>query len=197
MAGPPVSQLNGGNRVKKIKQPFQVFKAYPKVAIPAALVVVLVIGGLVALVLSTGSNATKTATTATQAKKHHKRTKGEEAAKKRHVKRAPIVNGTGTIDVARSVGEYALAQGRGTVKDPTSLAVRVSAAPKQRVTVNYQVSCYRPSGTQFARGQFSTRPPAVHSLPLPIPGADACTVTVGAQLTRNGPGRVKVAVISG
>ena len=121
-----------------------------------------------------------------------------EKAKKRKVKPAPVRSSPGTLDVARSVGTFAVAQGRGRLKNPSSVAVRVSAAPKQKVTVNYQLACYRENGgTKIGKGSYTPRPPDVRNLPLPISGARECTVTVGAQLTSHRPGRIKVAIISG
>ena len=76
--------------------------------------------------------------------------------------------------------------------------MRVSAAPKQKVTVNYQLACYREgTGAKIGKGTYTPRPPDVRSLPLPLSGARECTVTVGAQLTSHRPGRIKVAIISG
>ena len=82
------------------------------------------------------------------------------------------------------------------------MSVRVSAAPKQTVTVTYQLSCYKAinksSVIKVSNGNYRTKPPNVRSLSLPLSGADECTVTVGAQLTKTeGKGRVKVAVLAG
>ena len=50
-----------------------------------------------------------------------------------------MINGSGTLDVARREGRLALAQARGRIKKPSGVNVRVSAAPKQMVTVDYQL----------------------------------------------------------
>ena len=184
-----------------IKNTFRQAKKHPKIAIPAVLVTILLIGVLTALVLAGGDDGGDTQATATQNKGgDDKDDPGVAAAKKRKVKPAPVVTGSGTLDVARREGRLALAQARGRIKTPRSVSVRVSAAPKQMVTVDYQLSCYRADGakstTKVSTGRYRTRPPNSRGLSLPLSGADECTATVGAQLTR-GSGRIKVAVSAG
>jgi len=192
---------------KKVLDPitaqFRQAKKHPKIAIPAVLAIILVIGVLTALVLAGNDDeGDRTATTATEKKKKKKGKddSGVAAAKKRKVKPAPVVNGSGTVDVARRVGRLALAQARGRIKNPSGVNVTVSAAPKQMVTVDYQLSCYKAvhkqTTTKVSSGRYRTRPPSSRGLPLPLSGADVCTATVGAQLTR-GTGRIKVAVSAG
>ncbi|MEA2191033.1 MAG: hypothetical protein QOI73_1154 [Solirubrobacteraceae bacterium] len=184
-----------------IKKQFRNAKKHPKIAIPAVLVTLLLIGGLAALVVAGGGDdGDKSATTATQKKKKGKEDPGIAAAKKRKVKPAPVVNGRGTLDVARREGRLALAQARGRIKNPSGVNVTVSAAPKQMVTVDYQLACYKAVHKQhFTRvksGRYRTRPPSTRGLAIPLPGADECTATIGAQLTR-GTGRIKVSVSAG
>lgn len=112
-------------------------------------------------------------------------------------KQAPRVR-TGQLDEARRVGRLAVAQARGTVVDPSVIRIRVSAAPKQTVTVNYQLGCFRNRVARIGRGSYRTRPPDSRSVPLPMRNAETCIVTASAQLTKViGEGRIKVAVISG
>lgn len=112
-------------------------------------------------------------------------------------KQAPRVR-TGTLDEARRVGRLAVAQARGTIVDPSVIRIRVSAAPKQTVTVNYQLGCFRDRVARIGRGSYRTRPPDSRGVPLPMRGAESCIVTASAQLTKVvGEGRIKVAVISG
>ncbi len=112
-------------------------------------------------------------------------------------KQAPRVR-NGVVDEARRVGRLAVAQARGTVIEPTRVRVRVSAAPKQRVTVNWQLGCYRDRRTVVGKGAYETTPPDVREIKLPMRGAETCIATAGAQLTENeGEGRIKVAVIAG
>ncbi len=207
-AGSPVSQLKPkGKRVNKflkpIAGPFKKAKKHPKIAIAAVIVFLVLVGGLTALVVTQGGGGGDSGTATSAAKQSDTKTDpGIAAAKKRKVKPAPVVNSAGTLDVARSVGRLAIAQARGRIKHPSGLSVRVSAAPKQTVTVTYQLSCFKATGaratTRVANGHYRTRPPNVRSLSLPLSGADECTATVGAQLTKDtGVGRIKVAVIAG
>ena len=187
-----------GNRVKKIKSQAGAFMANPMIAIAVVFVTVVLIGGVALLLLTGGDDNGKTAKTTTEAHKAKKGSAHNKAKRGRKIKPAPVVNGTGRLDVARSEGRLAIAQARGRIKKPSGVSIRVSAAPKQTVTVDWLLACYKPSGTRTAHGRYRTRPPNLRSLPLPLSGADECTVTVGAQLTRNlGSGRVKVSVIAG
>jgi hypothetical protein len=200
-----VSQLNGGNRVskvlKRIKKLFKQAKTKPIIAIPAALVAVILV--VVVVLATTGGGGGDGDDGSDDGRKAEKSEIDEkdpaiEKARKRKVKPAPVRASPGTLDVARSVGTFAVAQGRGRLKNPSSVSVRVSAAPKQKVTVNYQLACYKEGiGARIGKGTYTPRPPDVRSLPLPMSGARECTVTVGAQLTSHRPGRIKVAIISG
>lgn len=188
--------------LKPIKGQLRQAKKHPLIATVTIVVFLALIGGLTALVVTSGGGGNGATTTPKASKPSRKHDKGLAAARKRKVKRAPVVNGAGTLDVARSVGRLAIAQGRGTIKHPTGIEVRVSAAPKQTVTVNYQISCFRAVGksasTKISNGEYRTKPPNLRSIPIPLPGADQCIATVDAQLTKNaGKGRVKVAVIAG
>ncbi len=165
--------------------------------VAVVLVVVLLGGGALLLFGGDDDKDTTTATTTTKEEKA-KKDRAKKSAKKRKVKPAPVVSGTGTLDVARSEGRLAVAQARGRIKNPTGVSVRVSAVPKQMVTVDYQLACYRPGGTKVAAGRYRVRPPNIKALSLPFSGAKECTATVNAQLTRGGSSsRVKVAVIAG
>ena len=112
-------------------------------------------------------------------------------------RQAPRVR-TGVLDVARREGRLAVAQARGTIVSPSRIRIRVSAAPKQTVTVNYQLGCFRDRRAKVGRDSYRTRPPDTRAVTLPMSGATSCIVTVSAQLTKiKGEGRIKVAVISG
>ena len=186
---------------RPIKNLFKQAKENPIIAIPVAIIVVLLVGGIIAFAALSGGGSDdegdNQASTSTEPSKGGTKNPAIEKAKKHKVKHAPVVNGSGAVDTARSVGTYAVAQGRGLVKNPSSISVRVSAAPKQKVMVNYQLACYRESGTTIGKGHYTTRPPDFRTLSLPFAGAKQCAVTVGAQLTSSKPGRVKVSIISG
>ena len=113
------------------------------------------------------------------------------------VKEAPTVR-SGLLDEARREGRLAVAQARGTIIEPTRVSVRVSAAPKQIVSVNWQLGCFRNRRARVGRGEYRTRAPDTRTIELPMQGAESCIATVGAQLTKlEGEGRIKVAVIAG
>jgi hypothetical protein len=112
-------------------------------------------------------------------------------------KQAPVVH-TGLLDEARREGRLAVAQARGTIVSPTRVRIRVSAAPKQTVTVNYQLGCFRNRRVRVGRGSYRTRPPDTRGVPLPMSAAKSCIVTASAQLTKViGSGRIQVSVIAG
>lgn len=112
-------------------------------------------------------------------------------------KQAPVVR-RGKLDEARREGRLAVAQARGTINEPARVLIRVSAAPKQTVTVNYQLGCFRDRRARVGRGSYRTRPPDTRAVPIPMASPKTCIVTAGAQLTKVvGRGRVKVSVISG
>ena len=116
---------------------------------------------------------------------------------RRRQKEAPTVR-SGVVDEARRVGRLAVAQSRGTILNPSRVTIRVSAAPKQTVTVNWQLGCYRDRRQRTGRGQYRARPPDARQVPLPMQGARSCIATASAQLTDpDRDGRVKVAVIAG
>jgi hypothetical protein len=120
----------------------------------------------------------------------------EKAAKGRKVKPAPIGT-SGVIDQARRQGDFVVAQARGTIRNPCSVRLRVSAAPKQRVTVDWQLSCFKNRQVRIGKGKYKAKAPDERHITLPMSGAETCIATAGAQLTRRGKGRVKVAVVAG
>ena len=187
--------------LKPFKKLFRQAKENPIIAIPVAVFAVLVVGAVVAIALLSGGGGDGGGNggpdVAKEDEKSSKKDPEVEKARKRKVKPAPVVSGSGTLDTARSIGTYAVAQGRGLVRNPSTISVRVSAAPKQKVTVDYQLGCYRASGTKIGTGGYTVRPPDIRTVPLPISGATQCVVTVSAQLTSTKPGRIKVAIISG
>jgi hypothetical protein len=112
-------------------------------------------------------------------------------------KQAPRVR-TGVVDEARREGRLAVAQARGTIVEPSRVRIRVSAEPKQTVTVNYQLGCFRNRRAKVGRGSYRTRPPDTREVPVPMAGASTCIVTAGAQLTKVlTSGRIRVQVIAG
>lgn len=161
-------------------------------------VLVLIVLIIVVVFIAAGGGGDESDDEATTTPKTETRAKKPSAKKPkgRKVKEAP--SGTsGTIDEARRVGSFVVAQARGTVRSPSRISLRVSAAPKQRVTVDWQLSCFRNRRVEVGRGKYRVKAPDTRSLSLPMSGAETCIATAGAQLTRYGRGRVKVAVVAG
>jgi hypothetical protein len=113
------------------------------------------------------------------------------------VPEAPTVR-SGKLDEARREGRLAVAQARGTVISPSRVTIRVNAAPKQTVRVNWQLGCFKDRRSQIGGGEYRTRTPDTRGIKLPVQGAKSCIATASAQLTRSDrSGRIKVAVYSG
>jgi hypothetical protein len=168
----------------------------PLYAIPVAVVVVLIVAGVL---LFGGGGKDDVASDAPKPSLGF--AEGDPSslpgARSRPVKRAPTVR-SGVLDEARREGRLAVAQARGTVLAPTRVRVRVSAAPKQKVTVNWQLGCFKGRRATVGRGQYRVVAPDVHVLDLPVSGAKSCIATASGQLTRNeGAGRIKVAIVAG
>jgi len=100
-----------------------------------------------------------------------------------------------TIDVARKVGRNARVVADGIIDRPAAVAIRVSAAPKQRVIVTWGLSCPKTAdGTAKASGgSYAATPPNVKALRLPRRKIAFCAVRGEARLSRRG--RVKVTLL--
>jgi len=113
------------------------------------------------------------------------------------VKEAPTIR-SGKLDEARREGRLAVAQARGTIVTPSRVTIRVSAAPKQTVRVNWQLGCFKDRRSKIGTGEYRTRTPDARAIAIPVQGARSCIATASAQLTRSDrSGRIKVAVYSG
>lgn len=124
---------------------------------------------------------------------------GLPGSKRKPQKQAPVVSGNGgLLDEARREGRLAVAQARGTINNPTVVRIRVSAAPKQTVRVNWQLGCFKDRKARIGRDEYRTRTPDSRGISLPVRGAKSCIVTASAQLTRSDrSGRIKVAILAG
>ncbi len=100
-----------------------------------------------------------------------------------------------TIDSARASGRHVKASVDGRVRDPAEVLLRVSAAPKQRVTVSFGVSCPKTaSGTAKGRGNvYVVTPPDTR--PVTLPGRTIAFCAVSAQASLSGKGRLRIALI--
>jgi hypothetical protein len=101
-----------------------------------------------------------------------------------------------TIDVARASGKHAKATAEGIADRPVAVAIRTSAAPKQRVTVVWGLSCPKSERgkSKGTGGTYVTIPPNVRALGLPRRTIAFCAVRAEAQL--RGSGRVKVTLLA-
>jgi hypothetical protein len=101
-----------------------------------------------------------------------------------------------TIDVARASGKRATATAEGIADKPAAVAVRASAAPKQRVTITWGLSCPKSAAgkDKGTGGTYVTTPPSVRPLELPKRAIAFCAVRAEAQLRRSG--RVKVTLLA-
>ena len=161
---------------------------YVGAAVLTLIVVVLIV------VTSGGSDKDKTATTAPPATQT-KQTPTTKPKKRRKPPRPAPIGTTGVIDQARREGEFVVAQARATVRTPNRIHLRMSAAPKQTVTVDWQLSCFKNRQVRVGRGKYRAKSPDERGIPLPTQGAETCIATAGAQLTRHGAGRVKIAIV--
>ena len=99
-----------------------------------------------------------------------------------------------TIDRARATGDRPAAKAASSVRHPRSIAIRVSAAPKQRVTVVWALSCSNGDKERTSGGSYTAMPPQIRPLKLP-PGArdDVCAVDATARILT---GRVKATLLT-
>jgi hypothetical protein len=95
----------------------------------------------------------------------------------------------------RAHKNYALAQATGSIKRPTGVSMRVGAAPKQPVTINWNVVCLFAGGAKTTSDTLTRTPPITVQLTLPPGQAETCTISAQAQLTLAGVGRVKVFLV--
>jgi hypothetical protein len=99
-----------------------------------------------------------------------------------------------TIGSESSSGDYATVVASGSVENPSTIRVRVTASPKQRITGNWTLVCSRGTGAGSKSGKFSGRTTIVRRMRLPMGNPDSCTASAGASLDRGG--RIRVTLLS-
>jgi len=155
-----------------------------KIAIGVVLVVALVVGGVFAL--SGGDDvpdsADKGSSTSTTGKSPAKTDDGDEDSDA-----APALR---TFASDRAEGLKASAQADALVRRPKEIWLRVSAAPKQPVTVSYNLTC---GAGADALDNFVVTPPNIRKIGPPKKNAKVCPVSAAAQLS--GKGRLKIALL--
>ncbi|MDX6677720.1 MAG: hypothetical protein QOE31_1772 [Solirubrobacteraceae bacterium] len=90
----------------------------------------------------------------------------------------------------RSQGKYATAQASGIIDQPKEIWLRLSAAPKQQVTGQWNVSC---GAGATDSDTFTVTPPNLQKLRIPGKKADSCIAGANAQLEKTG--RLKVTIL--
>jgi hypothetical protein len=95
-----------------------------------------------------------------------------------------------TVGIERAEGKDAAVNAGALMSKPGEIWLRISAAPKQKVTVNWTLAC----GTgATAQGNYDVTPPDTRQLELPKKNPKTCVASASTQI--NGPGRVKLAVM--
>ncbi|MDQ3675990.1 MAG: hypothetical protein M3401_04165 [Actinomycetota bacterium] len=102
---------------------------------------------------------------------------------------------TRMVDRARASGDRIQAKAEAAVKKPEAVAIRVSAAPKQRVTVVWALSCTNGNGDKekTTGGSYSVMTPNIHQLQVPDKPRAVCQVEATTKLLT---GRVKTTLLA-
>lgn len=95
-----------------------------------------------------------------------------------------------TVSSKRSQGKNATAATSGIIERPKEIWLRVSAAPKQGVTGQWNVSC---GAGATDSDTFTVKPP--HTMKLRIPGKSAKSCIAGASAQLDHTGRLKLTVL--
>ena len=95
-----------------------------------------------------------------------------------------------TVATKRGEGKYATAAASANMKKPGEIWLRVSAAPKQEVSGQWNVSC---GVGNVDDDTFTVTPP--HERKLTIPSKSAASCIAGATAQLSGSGRVKVTIL--
>ena len=94
-----------------------------------------------------------------------------------------------TAAVKRAKGRDAAVTVGALVRKPDEIWLRVSSAPKQKVTVNWTLAC---GVGATAQGDYDVTPPDTRQLELPKKNPKTCVASASTQI---GKGRVKLAVM--
>jgi hypothetical protein len=97
-----------------------------------------------------------------------------------------------TVGSKRAVGSNVATNVGALMRSPKSIYLRVSAAPKQEVTVNWTLACGVGATVQ---GSYDATPPDTRELPLPKK-RKTCVASAGSQV-KGKKGRLKLAILTG
>jgi len=102
---------------------------------------------------------------------------------------------TKQVDRARAEGNRVKAKAEAAIKKPEAIAIRVSAAPKQRVTVVWALACTNGDGKdeKTVGATYSVMTPNIRELKLPDGPRDVCHVEATSTLLT---GRVKTTLLA-
>jgi hypothetical protein len=95
-----------------------------------------------------------------------------------------------TLAVKRSQGKNAAVNVGDIMHKPGAVYLRVSAAPKQKVTVNWTLAC---GVGATAQGDYDATPPDTRELELPKKNAKTCVASASSQI--DGNGRLKLTIL--
>jgi hypothetical protein len=95
-----------------------------------------------------------------------------------------------TVAVKKSQGKNAAVNVGGIMHKPGAVYLRVSSAPKQKVTVNWTLAC---GVGATAQGDYDATPPDTRQLELPKKNPKTCVASASSQI--DGNGRLKLAVM--
>ena len=147
-------------------------------------VIVVVVLAVVAVSLLTGGDDDDTSAGDKSAKSADKKVPaGDESA-------AGDEPALKTVAVKRSTGKDAAVNVGGIMSKPKAVYLRVSSAPKQKVTVNWTLAC---GVGATAQGDYDVTPPDTRQLKLPKKSPKTCVASASSQI--DGNGRLKLAVM--
>jgi hypothetical protein len=105
------------------------------------------------------------------------------------------VASAGTVGSCSAQGQYAVCVASGTVDNPTSISVTVTASPDQSVSVSWDDVCSQGTGAGGDSGSFTAETPVTRTIDHPYAHPDNCVVSADAQL-QDGGNSIRVVINS-
>lgn len=150
--------------------------------------VVVVVLAVVAVVLLTGGDDNKSKSAGDKSSKSAD--KGAKKSGSGSDSGAGTEPALKTVAVKKSSGKNAAVNVGGIMRKPGAVYLRVSSAPKQKVTVNWTLAC---GIGATAQGDYEATPPDTRELELPKKNPKTCVASASSQI--DGNGRLKIAVM--
>jgi hypothetical protein len=151
-------------------------------------VVVVVVLAVVAVKLLTGDDDDKSKSAGDKTTKSAK--KGDKKVPAGDESTASDESALKTVAVKKSTGKNAAVNVGGIMSKPGAVYLRVSAAPKQKVTVNWTLAC---GVGATAQGDYEATPPDTRELKLPKKNPKTCVASASSQI--DGNGRLKLTIL--